>query len=93
MRPRPEGVYVSRAWIPGNYLAEGTLFVTAGINSVEPSLNEFIFRDAVAFQVMDSLDGDSARGDWGGRMGGVVRPMLNWETSYTAPTMKSAAIV
>jgi lipopolysaccharide transport system ATP-binding protein len=37
----------------------------------------------VAFQVIDSLDGDSARGDWAGRWTGVVRPALKWTTQYT----------
>ena len=37
-------------------------------------------RDAVAFQVVDSLDGGSARGTYAGPMPGVVRPMLQWET-------------
>jgi lipopolysaccharide transport system ATP-binding protein len=44
---------------------------------------QFYEHDAVAFQVIDSLDGDSARGDWAGRMRGVVRPMLEWETQYS----------
>ena len=39
-------------------------------------------RDAVAFQVVDSTDGDSSRGDYAGHLPGVVRPLLNWETKY-----------
>jgi lipopolysaccharide transport system ATP-binding protein len=37
-------------------------------------------RSAVAFQVVDSPVGDSARGDYIGPMPGVVRPLLNWTT-------------
>ena len=37
-------------------------------------------RDAVAFQVVDSIDGDSARADCAGRLRGAVRPLLEWET-------------
>jgi lipopolysaccharide transport system ATP-binding protein len=40
-------------------------------------------REAVAFQVVDSLDGDSARGDYAGPMPGVVRPMVPWLTEST----------
>jgi hypothetical protein len=39
-------------------------------------------RDAIAFQVVDSTDGDSARGDYAGSLPGVVRPLLRWETNY-----------
>ena len=82
-RPRPAGCYISATLIPGNFLAEGTMFVSAGVNVVEPTECIFFERDAVAFQVIDSVDGDSARGEWGGRMGGVVRPLLKWTTQYS----------
>ena len=80
-RPRPIGRLVSTAWIPGNYLAEGTLLVTARVLSPDPLKNHFYQRDLVAFQVVDSLDGDSARGGWEGAMPGVVRPLLEWTTT------------
>ena len=35
---------------------------------------------AVAFHVVDSMEGDGARGDWGGSMPGVIRPLLRWST-------------
>jgi lipopolysaccharide transport system ATP-binding protein len=82
-RPRPVGRYVSTAWIPGNLLAEGTLFVGVGLATMDPVITQFRERDVVAFQVVDTLDGDSARGDWAGRWGGVMRPLLKWSTSYT----------
>ena len=84
-RPRPPGKYVSRAWIPGNLLAEGTLVVGVAVTTHEPLRIHFNEADALAFQVVDSLDGDSARGDYGGPMPGVVRPLLRWETSYAPP--------
>lgn len=82
-RPRPSGRYVSRALIPGNFLAEGRVYVSAGVCAIEPIQPAFFVRQAVAFQVIDSLDGDSARGDWAGLMDGVMRPMLDWETQFT----------
>jgi lipopolysaccharide transport system ATP-binding protein len=42
-------------------------------------------RDAVAFHVVDNLDGDSARGDYAGPIPGVVRPMLRWTTERARP--------
>jgi lipopolysaccharide transport system ATP-binding protein len=82
-RARPEGCYVSTARVPGNFLAEGTLFVRVGAFTMNPHVRQFDERDVVAFQVVDSLDGDSVRGDWGGWWRGVVRPLLEWTTKFT----------
>jgi lipopolysaccharide transport system ATP-binding protein len=79
-RARQMGRYVSRAQIPGNLLSEGTILVGAGLNTIQPMTSQFYELDAVAFQVIDSLDGDSARGDYAGHVGGVVRPLLQWST-------------
>jgi lipopolysaccharide transport system ATP-binding protein len=83
-RPRPLGRYVSTAWIPGNLLAEGALIIGAAISTMDPLRIHFFERDAVAFQVVDSLDGNSARGDYAGSVPGVVRPLLKW-TSELIP--------
>ncbi len=79
-RARPAGRYISTAIIPRNFLAEGSLIVGAAISTPEPLTVHFYEREAVAFQVVDSLDGNSARGDYGGPMPGVVRPLLEWTT-------------
>jgi lipopolysaccharide transport system ATP-binding protein len=81
-RPRPEGHYISRALIPGNLLAEGMVFVASGLVTLNPIRSQFFERDAICFRVIDNFDGDSARGDWVGRFGGVVRPKLQWSTKY-----------
>jgi lipopolysaccharide transport system ATP-binding protein len=73
---------VSTAWIPGNLLAEGTLVVDVAISTLDPVSVHAHERDAVAFQVVDSLDGDSARGDYAGPLPGVVRPLLRWTNDY-----------
>jgi lipopolysaccharide transport system ATP-binding protein len=82
-RPRPTGYYVSTAWIPGNLLAEGTLIVGAVVNSFNPPIVHVHESEAVALQVIDSLGGDAARGDYAGRMRGVMRPLLEWGTQYS----------
>jgi lipopolysaccharide transport system ATP-binding protein len=79
-RPRAMGRLVSTAWIPGNYLAEGTLLVSGRVFSPDPVKNHFFERDLVAFHVVDSLDDDAARGGWEGALPGVVRPLLEWTT-------------
>ena len=79
-RPRPTGRFASTAWIPGNLLSEGTFIVGAAVTTMDPVWTHFFEPDAVAFQVIDSLDGDSARGEYGGPMPGSVRPLLKWTT-------------
>lgn len=82
-RPRPVGRYVSQAFIPGNIFAEGSLVVEANISSYIPVAAVHLHqRDAVAFNVIDSFDGDAARGDYTGPLGGVVRPMVKWTTQF-----------
>lgn len=81
-RPRQVGRYVSTAWIPGNLLSEGTLFVNALMRTTITKHQFFKANDAVIFHINDSIDGDSARGDWMGDMSGAVRPLLKWETKF-----------
>jgi lipopolysaccharide transport system ATP-binding protein len=78
---RPRATYTSTVWVPGNLLAEGSLIGHASIMSHFPSTILHAYeRNAVAFQVVDSPAGDSARGDYIGPMPGLVRPLLNWTT-------------
>jgi lipopolysaccharide transport system ATP-binding protein len=81
-RPRPEGRYFSTAWIPGNFLSEGTFFINCSLMTLNPNINQFWERQAVAFHVIDRMDGSTARGVWSGEIGGVVRPILEWTTVY-----------
>lgn len=87
-RVREPGVYRSVAWIPGNFLAEGTLLVGGAVTTYMPLVVHFYKRDAVAFQVIDTLEGDSARGDFVGHLPGVVRPIVDWATTFE-PTSPS----
>jgi lipopolysaccharide transport system ATP-binding protein len=80
--PRPSGRYISTSWIPGNLLSEGTMIVGPAIRTVEPDILHFYERDAIAFQVIDSSDGDPLRGDYVREIPGVVRPLLKWTTQF-----------
>ena len=93
LRPRPEGHYVSTAWIPGNLLAEGTILVGALVNTFNPPIVHVHEPEAVAFQVIDSLEGDAARGDYAGHMRGVMRPLLTWTTQCSRHTPRTPPIV
>jgi lipopolysaccharide transport system ATP-binding protein len=83
-RARSRGTVTSVAWIPGNLLAEGLLLVSPSIATSHPPKNHVYCRDAIAFNVVESFEGDSARGNWDGAMPGLVRPLLKWTTQTAA---------
>ncbi|MEJ7848066.1 MAG: ABC transporter ATP-binding protein [Pyrinomonadaceae bacterium] len=83
-RPRSKGSYTSTVRIPGNFLAAGTVIVTAAASTYEPFTVHFMERDVVAFNVNDSTENDSARGDYTGVLPGVVRPVLDWQTEINS---------
>ncbi|MBM4423653.1 MAG: ABC transporter ATP-binding protein [Chloroflexi bacterium] len=78
--PRAIGCFVSTVWVPGNFLSEGQMFVDVAVTTVKPKRVHFHERSALAFHVVDSLAGDTARGDFTGHYPGVVRPLLKWTT-------------
>jgi len=79
--PRPVGSYTSTVWIPGNFLSEGSVIVRVAITTFRPMIVHFDEPEAVMFHVVESSEGETARGDYTGVMPGVVRPILKWETS------------
>ena len=54
--------------------------VGAALSTMDPVVAHFFERDAVAFQIVDTMEGDSARGDYAGPIPGVIRPVLDWDT-------------
>jgi len=83
-KKRPKGTYTATAWVPGNFLAEGSFFVNAAMLSLAPqTMLQFGVQEAASFQVVDPMEGDSARGDWANNLQGVVRPLLTWETDFS----------
>jgi lipopolysaccharide transport system ATP-binding protein len=81
--PRPKGRFISTAWIPGNLLAEGTFFVGGGIAAEYPFTIHCDQPYAVAFQVIDNVEGDSARGNYTRNLPGIIRPRLQWSTKFS----------
>jgi lipopolysaccharide transport system ATP-binding protein len=89
-RPRPTGRYVSTAWIPGNFLAAGTMSVDVAVSSHVPLVRvHALVQGPVAFEVVESFDGDGARGDYQGEYPGVIRPLVDWTTRYSANRVSS----
>lgn len=77
---RPTGRYITTAWIAGNLLSEGMIYISAHMRTLEPLQRHFHAHQEVAFQVVDSPQGGAARGVHAGRMDGVFSPKLDWET-------------
>jgi lipopolysaccharide transport system ATP-binding protein len=95
-RPRAVGHYVSTAWIPGNFLAEGLLRVGAAVSTMATVQIHFFEEAVLAFNVIEGSLGYSARGDYTGPMPGLVRPLLSWTTQFepqisTSLLMESAS--
>jgi homopolymeric O-antigen transport system ATP-binding protein len=86
-RERPPGRYTSAVIVPGNLLAEGSLLAHVSVMSHFPATILHVREtNAVAFQVVDRDEGNSARGDYVGPMSGVVRPLLEWTHQSEAMT-------
>jgi len=81
-RSRPAGHFVSRALIPGNLLQEGMHYVWVAMITLEPQIVQFYEADVVTFQVIESTEGESARGDYAGDISGAIRPLLKWSTVF-----------
>jgi lipopolysaccharide transport system ATP-binding protein len=85
-RRRHPGMVTSTCHIPGNYLAEGRIIVTAAVSTYDPTTVHAIERDAIAFHVVDRSVGDGARGPYAGHWPGVVRPFLPWTVHLDGKT-------
>ena len=82
-RKRPGGLYRSVCCIPGNFLNGGNISVWAAVATIPHTLHALQI-DAITFHVFDPGSG-GARGDYAVEWsGGVIRPMLEWETEYVS---------
>jgi hypothetical protein len=75
-----------------NGLIDETRFTSAALYSsnftpelrLVPLMSIHIYdRDTVAFRIVDSFEGDSARGSYTGPLTGVVRPLVDWTTEFS----------
>jgi lipopolysaccharide transport system ATP-binding protein len=82
--PRAPGRYTTTAWIPGNLLSEGVYYVGCALRTPVRKDRPVSERDVIAFNVIDTMEGDSVRSAWAGRMLGVIRPRLDWVTERSA---------
>lgn len=76
-KPMPAGVYRSRCEIPPNLFNDGVFDIAINLfnkNFTDARLAENVLR-------IEILDGLAVRGDYTAGYGGVVRPMLSWNTT------------
>ena len=79
-RPRRPGRIKAVCHVPGNFFAEGRIFILAAVVTYNPDVLHAIERDAISFQVVDHSHGDGVRGDYAGAVWpGVIRPMVPWK--------------
>jgi lipopolysaccharide transport system ATP-binding protein len=86
-RSKSAGRYVSTAWIPGNFLAEGSVIVDTEISTLAPhdvhAHGKEVHahgKDVVTVRVFDPMSANSARGGYTGPFPGAVRPLVSWNT-------------
>lgn len=84
--PRKPGRYIVTAWVPAEFLAEGTHYLRVVMRSMKQQYRPFSERDVVAFTVVDPAGG-FANSWWEGKPQGVIRPNLNWQTEYVSADM------
>ena len=65
------------------------MFLSVALETLDPLVMQFYERQVVAFSVIDTCEGDSARGDFAGKLRGVVRPLLEWNTRLDSEDIQS----
>jgi lipopolysaccharide transport system ATP-binding protein len=85
--PRRPGLVKATCHVPGNFLAEGRVYVNVAVSTYNPTVVHADEKEAVAFQVVDRSagEGDGVRGPYVGDWPGAVRPMLAWTIEPPPP--------
>lgn len=68
------------------------MFLSVALETLDPLVMQFFERQVVAFSVVDTCEGDSARGDFAGKLRGVVRPLLEWNTLLSSENIQDNVI-
>jgi len=79
---RNKGIYKATLKIPGNFFSEGKIKVSPAIITSDPFKLHIYEEDILTFMVVDSSNGDGARGEFAGEYQGVLRPLFNWNSNF-----------
>lgn len=83
LAPHELGEHLSTCWIPGNLMTEGTYFIRVSIVELQVPVKTHVFEENIlVFQVVDNMDGNSARGRIAHHYPGLIRPRLTWSTTF-----------
>lgn len=88
---RAPGRYRATVEVPGNMLSEGMYSIGIALSTFEPVIVHFFERGALAVQVYDPADGNTARGTYAGAIPGTMRPLLRWTTT-ALPALATRAV-
>ena len=76
---REAGDYLSRCFLPSNFLNDGTYSISFALTSFPGMVVHFNERDALMLRVVDPIEGVATRNEYAGPIPGAVRPSLDWE--------------
>lgn len=81
--PKHKGVYTSTVCIPGNFLSEGVVLIGVAIITADPLIIHFHQKEVVAFNIVDTMQENAARGEYVGPFPGLIRPLLQWNSTVS----------
>ena len=73
------GFHEATMWIPGNLMSEGTFSLSLALFVPTPFQIFAYAEKAIYFNIVDEMDGNSARGTYSHGFPGYVRPLLQWD--------------
>ncbi len=77
---KAKGLYETTVWIYENLFSEGIIIVGVALVTHDPFKVHFHDKDSVAFNVIEDLSNSPTRGDYVGKLPGMIRPNLKWES-------------
>lgn len=80
---REKGTFSATVWIPSNLLPDGNFSIGVALFCQQPFHILIHHLQIINFTVIDDLSGSSARGDYSGYYGGIIRPVLKWQAHIT----------
>jgi len=84
-KPREKGTYVTTALLNGNFFNEGRFFVEVYISTHIPETQIHLKTpEPLSFEIFEIPQNLFTRGDFFGRIPGILRPMAKWETEFEA---------
>lgn len=76
------GDYSVIAWIPGNFLNDGTYLVGIALSTMSPVTVHFYEQEALIFEVIENAN--ERPNKYNQAIPGVVRPLLDWHIQQTS---------